>query len=177
MFRKLTGNTHKLEEELRERGRRAPADVVDTVVTGSISSGSLAMQTQAICKLSVQVQPSGETAFPAEIKQRFNQFGIPTPGTRVEVLYDPSDHDKIVVATDTASVMTVQGGSVGDLLQRAMADPQQFRQEMLASAGASPAPPAEDDSLAQLERLAALHANGALTDAEFQAQKRRLLGT
>ena len=33
-----------------------------------------------------------------------------------------------------------------------------------------------DDRLAQLERLAALHRAGALTDAEFAAEKRRLLG-
>lgn len=38
------------------------------------------------------------------------------------------------------------------------------------------APGAPDDRLAQLERLAALHRSGALTDAEFAAEKRRLLG-
>lgn len=36
--------------------------------------------------------------------------------------------------------------------------------------------PATDDRVAQLERLAALHRSGALTDAEFAAEKRRLLG-
>ena len=33
------------------------------------------------------------------------------------------------------------------------------------------------DPIAQLERLAALHASGALSDAEFAAAKARLLGT
>ena len=33
-----------------------------------------------------------------------------------------------------------------------------------------------DDRLARLERLAALHASGALTDAEFAAEKARILG-
>ncbi|MBB1493713.1 SHOCT domain-containing protein [Propioniciclava sp. MC1683] len=40
---------------------------------------------------------------------------------------------------------------------------------------AAPAPPAED-TIAQLERLAALHQQGALTEAEFTAAKARLLG-
>lgn len=33
-----------------------------------------------------------------------------------------------------------------------------------------------DDRLAALERLAALHTSGALTDEEFAAEKRRILG-
>jgi hypothetical protein len=33
----------------------------------------------------------------------------------------------------------------------------------------------DDDTISKLERLAALHASGALTDAEFAEQKRRLL--
>lgn len=41
-----------------------------------------------------------------------------------------------------------------------------------------PAPQAsQDDVLSQLERLGALHTSGVLTDAEFAAQKARLLGT
>lgn len=37
-------------------------------------------------------------------------------------------------------------------------------------------PPAEDDVAGQLERLRALHAEGALSDEEFAAAKRRVLG-
>ncbi len=39
-----------------------------------------------------------------------------------------------------------------------------------------PPPPAGGDRVAQLERLAALHASGALTDDEFAREKQRLLG-
>jgi hypothetical protein len=48
-----------------------------------------------------------------------------------------------------------------------------------AAAGHAPAPGAPaagDDMIARLERLAALHAAGALTDEEFAAQKQRVLG-
>jgi Short C-terminal domain len=185
MFRKLTGNTRKLEAELSERGRRAPAEVLDTVVSGSISTGELAMQTKAICKLRLRIEPPGEAPFEADVKQQFGQFAIPTPGMRVEALYDPEDRDKIVVATDSPAGTAVPttvidlrsgagGAQVGDIVQRAMADPTKFREEMLAQQ-ASTAPAAGGDSLAQLERLAALRQSGALTEEEFEAQKKRVL--
>ena len=52
------------------------------------------------------------------------------------------------------------------------------------AAGAAWAPPTpaatqddfDDDRIEALERLAKLHASGALTDAEFAAEKRRVLG-
>jgi hypothetical protein len=37
--------------------------------------------------------------------------------------------------------------------------------------------PAQDDMIAQLERLGALHAQGLLTDEEFSAAKARLIGS
>jgi hypothetical protein len=47
--------------------------------------------------------------------------------------------------------------------------PQQIDLGMLAGSGGA------DDAIGKLERLAALHASGALTDAEFAEQKRRVL--
>ena len=38
------------------------------------------------------------------------------------------------------------------------------------------APGAEDDQTAQLQKLAALHTQGVLTDAEFAAAKAKVLG-
>jgi hypothetical protein len=40
----------------------------------------------------------------------------------------------------------------------------------------APPPQPQPDTLSQLERLAALRAQGVLTDEEFEAQKRRILG-
>ena len=42
--------------------------------------------------------------------------------------------------------------------------------------GAQPAADASDDSISKLERLSALRESGALTDVEFDAQKRQILG-
>lgn len=44
-----------------------------------------------------------------------------------------------------------------------------------APAPAATAPAAADDLLSKLERLAALHASGALTDAEFAAVKASII--
>ncbi len=54
---------------------------------------------------------------------------------------------------------------------------QQAAQQQAASASPPPAPvAAEDNTIAELERLAALQQQGVLTDAEFSAAKARLLG-
>ena len=53
-------------------------------------------------------------------------------------------------------------------------EPQQYAQEPQQYA---PEPPVEeDDSTAQLQKLAALHTQGVLTDEEFSAAKAKILG-
>lgn len=44
------------------------------------------------------------------------------------------------------------------------------------AAPAAPAAPAAQDTITMLTQLADLHARGVLTDAEFSAQKARILG-
>ena len=64
-------------------------------------------------------------------------------------------------------------------------NPEQLQQmlgQLGARGGGQPTPGAEataspaDDQLSQLERLSALRASGALTEEEFEQQKRRILG-
>jgi hypothetical protein len=59
-----------------------------------------------------------------------------------------------------------------------------YAQAAQASTPPPPPPPpapepaaSQEDVIAQLERLGALHAQGILTDDEFAAQKAKLLGT
>ena len=52
-------------------------------------------------------------------------------------------------------------------------EPQQYAPEPQQYA---PEPPAEDDATAQLQKLAALHTQGVLTDEEFAAAKAKALG-
>lgn len=52
---------------------------------------------------------------------------------------------------------------------------QQYYQE--PPQAAAPAPAAAPDPVAQLQTLAELHAQGVLTDAEFEAQKAKILAS
>jgi Short C-terminal domain len=53
-------------------------------------------------------------------------------------------------------------------------EPQQYAPEPQQYAPQAPA--AEDDATAQLQKLAALHTQGVLTDEEFSAAKAKILG-
>ena len=53
---------------------------------------------------------------------------------------------------------------------------QQYAQEPQEPQQYAPEPPAEDDATAQLQKLAALHTQGVLTDEEFSAAKAKILG-
>jgi hypothetical protein len=53
-------------------------------------------------------------------------------------------------------------------------EPQQYAPE--PQQYAPPAPAEEDDATAQLQKLAALHTQGVLTDEEFAAAKAKILG-
>jgi hypothetical protein len=79
------------------------------------------------------------------------------------------------------------GGSVQDLISEAMADPQGFAARMqeraraaqkdaMAQADGAMAHEPPEDPVDLLARLADLHDRGVLTDEEFQAQKKRILG-
>jgi hypothetical protein len=85
------------------------------------------------------------------------------------------------------------GGALADILQQATADPEGFRARMLGQAqgsGASafvmtpgglapPGTPAQGpstDDADRLSKLADLHDRGVLTDAEFAAEKAKILG-
>jgi Short C-terminal domain len=121
-------------------------------------------------------------------------------------VFDPDDHSKIVVdqstegyvqaalegavATSPAlSANPALAGSLGDLMQQALADPAAFQQKMREQSAAgidpltgqsfaqpAPAQAAAADPVDQLEKLADLRDRGVLTPEEFEAQKRRILG-
>ncbi len=53
---------------------------------------------------------------------------------------------------------------------------QQMAAQQAAAAQAAPAAPAQPDYTAELEQLAQLKAQGILTDEEFEAKKKQILG-
>jgi|RhiMethySRZTD1v2_1073278.scaffolds.fasta_scaffold1027379_2 hypothetical protein len=83
----------------------------------------------------------------------------------------------VVAGTATAVAGGVSRRQQGKAQQKAQAEAQQQQQAATAAAPPPPAPAAAaDDTITQLERLGTLKQQGILTDAEFQAQKTKLLG-
>jgi hypothetical protein len=77
---------------------------------------------------------------------------------------------------------SVQGGRDQDAQQQAQIDDLQAQQQYAQAPPQQYAPPPpqaggamSDDAIDQLTKLAALHEQGILTDAEFEVQKQKLL--
>ena len=91
----------------------------------------------------------------------------------------------VVAGTATAVAGGVQRRQQSRAEQAAMAEADQQEQVQQQAPPPPPAPapppppaaPGTDDVIAQLKDLAALKEQGILTDAEFEAQKARILGT
>jgi predicted Zn-dependent peptidase len=84
-----------------------------------------------------------------------------------------------------AATTAVVAGTAGAVRHRqdqkyAAQDQAQYDQEMAAqqaaAAQAAPAAPAQPDYAAELEQLAQLKAQGILTEEEFEAKKKQILG-
>ena len=60
--------------------------------------------------------------------------------------------------------------------QQAMQQQQQMMQQQAAAATPAPTGGITDDAIEQIQKLGALKEQGLITDDEFEAQKRKLLG-
>jgi hypothetical protein len=187
----------RLKKQLEESGKRANATVVEIAEKGmAVTRGAEGVigNTELALKAHLKVQPDDEPEF--EVKKRFSfpQLAVPSAGQTIPVIYDPSDHDKIMVdyspeAQQNAALSAsgIDPGQMGDLLSqaqqfRAQAEDFQAQATQLRSAAEAkqggtgmPVQP-QADPVEQLERLAKLKDQGALTEAEFAAEKAKILG-
>jgi hypothetical protein len=98
-------NHSHLEKKLREHGRAAPAEILSIKTEGSSgtqnpfkawsSDDSDLTTTWFLCRLELRVMPPGEPAFEKTVHSRLNT--LKSKGDSVPVLYDPNDHDSVVV--------------------------------------------------------------------------------
>jgi hypothetical protein len=183
----------RLKNHLEESGKHANAVIVEIAEKGmAVTRGAadnVVANTEIALKARLRVQPDDEPEF--EVKKRFSfpQLAVPSAGQTIPVIYDPQDHDKIVVdyspdAQEEAALAAagIDAGSLGELLNqaeqmRAQAQQAQGMAGMGQMPGMTPqAPaPARPDPVEQLEKLAALKEKGVLTDAEFEAEKAKIL--
>jgi membrane protease subunit (stomatin/prohibitin family) len=80
------------------------------------------------------------------------------------------------MAARTAVVAGTATAVSGRVQRRQAARYDQQDQQQYAAEAAQQAPPPEEDATAQLQKLAALHTQGVLTDEEFAASKAKILG-
>jgi hypothetical protein len=113
--------------------------------------------------IELEVHVSGRQAYRVN-----NQYMVPAgatigQGVTLPIKVDPDDSAKIAIDWNSAEKAPARG-QVTPVAGSPGLPPQQ------ASSG-------DGDSVAELERLAKLRDSGALTDAEFEAQKAKILGS
>src|SRR3954470_15645902 len=178
----------KLKKELEANGKRANATIIEIAEKGmAVTRGAegVVSNTEIALKTHLRVTPDDEPEF--EVKKRFSfpQMAVPGAGQTVQVLYDQNDHDKIIIdyspeahKSAAFSAAGIDPNQIGQLMEQA----QQMRAQaagMQGGMGQVPgmAPPAQPqaDPVEQLEKLAKLKESGALTEAEFAAEKAKIL--
>ncbi|MBS1885753.1 MAG: SHOCT domain-containing protein [Actinobacteria bacterium] len=150
-------------------------------------------------KVRLRVEPTEGEAFEVKTRLVFPQLGIPRRGGTIAVLYDPDDHDELILdgtlsgglalAADqirdrAASDERPELGSIADLVEGAAgggtldieALQRQIRKQFAPGTAPFAASSPPEDPVDKLAKLADLKDRGLLTDAEFDAQKARILG-
>ncbi len=91
--RNRTGGAERLREELSKTGKSATATIRHIEETGTV------INRQPEVAVWLTVQPDGEEPFDAEIAWVFSTQDVQNyrVGTKVRVLYDPRDHDRVAV--------------------------------------------------------------------------------
>lgn len=178
----------RARRHLEETGRRAPAQILDVAERGmAITSGpeGLVSSTEVLLKTTLRVEPPGEPAFEVSKRIRYPQLSTPVAGMRVNVIYDPDDHDELML-DDAASVGPVKDigsllGAVQAAQQESGGDPQALAAALRESLGANAVSTSAgafaepDDKLDRLEKLGHLRDQGILTEDEFQTEKQKIL--
>jgi Short C-terminal domain len=174
----------RLRKKLDESGRRAKATVVEIAEKGmAVTNGAegIVANTEVVLKTRLRVQPEGEPEFEVTQRFRYPQLGIPSAGSVLPVIFDPEDHEKLVIDDSPEAIQQSALASAGidqDRIAQLMDQAQQWQAQAGQMPGMSAPPPApqQPDSVAQLEKLAALKDKGALTQAEFETEKAKILG-
>jgi len=112
--------------------------------------------TPALWRIRVEVQPTAEPAFDASIEAWLYDTERPWIDTLVPVLYDTSDHRKVVFDHSAGARMAAQQATFA------------MREEWLQEQSRNP--------VDRLTELMELRDRGMLTAAEYEERKRKLLG-
>jgi hypothetical protein len=160
----------RLEKKLREGGRSAPAEILSMRTEGSGHSGKRTAdedltQGWTLARLDLRVMPDGEPPFEVTVRSRLNT--AKWKGDSVPVLYDPDDHDKVVVDYEADARETMER------IQQERTDSSDFNRQANEFADQAAAFRRQSESmLGNSEKLAALaRAKAAGDQAEVERLK------
>ena len=170
----MFGGKKRAERRLEEAGQAARATVVTLHRGGTWwvngAHGTPDVQ-RTHCRVTLEVQSAGEPSFQTELKTHFRTDSIPSEGDVIEVVYDPADHDNVEVATGFG-----HGGNVQVQVVRAGGgDPSRPMPTVTINGQVVSGGATATDVADEIAKLGDLRDRGLLTDAEFQAQKQKLL--
>jgi Short C-terminal domain len=198
----MFGNKKKLVEQLSAEGGKVAWATVLQSTDQWRSSMSSSMQAMASMtdhvKVKLRVQPEGEPPFEAEFHQAF-PGNWPMQGWQCEVIYDPNDHSRIAVLENRIFPPGIdhdsaeRAGAMRDQAMAALRSGQmaEYIEDMKAKALRGELPGTvvvggnvvsgggahKPDVIDRLTKLADLRDRGVLTEAEFEAQKAKILGS
>ena len=132
--------------QLLQTGKAGEATILEVADTGVTINNSPRV------RIKVRIEVPGEAPIEASTAMMVSRVNVPRPGEVYTVRFDPKNPNDFAFAPASSS-------GHRDYASRT-----------------SSAAPGGSDTIGQLERLAALRDKGALTPAEFEAQKRKLLG-
>jgi hypothetical protein len=170
----MGGEEDRLERALRERGAQAGAEILAAQkTTNVVMEGG---DTWFVWRLKLRVRPCAAPSFEADVRHRYVAGETPAVGSKLTVLYDPSDHAAVCVARNGPSDQAAV--SVDGMRPTSAGAPTEAKQavrRLAADLGAIEERRRSTARLEHLTRAADLHEQGVLTDAEFEKLKQRIL--
>jgi len=140
-------------EKVQADGTEATATILSVENTGMVINNTV-----AVVKLRLRVDPPNEAPFEISLEQQISMLvglGGYTAGAQLKVKYDPANKNHLVIIGEP--------------------DGRSNHRAETGSAVAQASNPGSDISQ-KLEELSKLHKSGELSDSEFAAAKKKLLG-
>jgi hypothetical protein len=156
------------EQQLFQTGERATA-----VIEGVEGTGTM-INNQPQVYLTLRVKPRNGAEFIHQRRLVLPFGAVVQPGHLVDVAYDPANPDEVAIESDSRYAATPPA-----IYIKTRPPDQAAAAAPMAASPAATAPVGDGSPptlIEQIERLAKLRDSGALTEAEFEAQKKELLG-
>ncbi len=149
-----------------------------TVLSVKNSGVSFNYGRRVVVKIQLRVEPDGEAPFEASLEKITSWLSGPSEGDTIQVKYDPRNKKHVVILSQSDLGYSTGPGAFRSGLSHTVG------YSRGSAAGQAGVGPASQNHRAvsgvviadQLANLAQLHRSGDLSDAEFEAAKKKLLG-